>query len=59
MASPQRRALAAGDVVSCCLDLGVPSASFRINGCPVQGVLESFNLDALFSPVASFSAGVK
>ncbi|KAM9587622.1 ryanodine receptor 1 isoform 3-T3 [Morphnus guianensis] len=59
VASPQRRALAAGDVVSCCLDLGVPSASFRINGCPVQGVLESFNLDALFSPVASFSAGVK
>ncbi|KAM6184479.1 LOW QUALITY PROTEIN: ryanodine receptor 1-like, partial [Sarcoramphus papa] len=59
VASPQRRALGAGDVVSCCLDLGVPSASFRINGCPVQGVLESFNLDALFSPVASFSAGVK
>ncbi|GAB0201892.1 ryanodine receptor 1 [Grus japonensis] len=59
VASPHRRALAAGDVVSCCLDLGVPSASFRINGCPVQGVLESFNLDALFSPVASFSAGVK
>uniref|UniRef100_A0A8U8B3D5 Uncharacterized protein n=1 Tax=Geospiza parvula TaxID=87175 RepID=A0A8U8B3D5_GEOPR len=57
--SPQRRALAEGDVVSCCLDLGVPSASFRLNGAPVQGVLEGFNLDTLFSPVASFSAGVR
>ncbi|XP_053908876.1 ryanodine receptor 1 isoform X1 [Cuculus canorus] len=57
--SPQRRALAGGDVVSCCLDLGVPSASFRINGGPVQGVLEAFNLDSLFSPVASFSHGVR
>uniref|UniRef100_A0A674G6S9 Ryanodine receptor 1 n=1 Tax=Taeniopygia guttata TaxID=59729 RepID=A0A674G6S9_TAEGU len=59
VASPQRRALAEGDVVSCCLDLGVPSASFRLNGAPVQGVLEGFNLDTLFSPVASFSAGVR
>ncbi|TRZ10478.1 hypothetical protein HGM15179_016619, partial [Zosterops borbonicus] len=57
--SPQRRALAEGDVVSCCLDLGVPSASFRLNGAPVQGVLEGFNLDTLFTPVASFSAGVR
>ncbi|XP_071656899.1 ryanodine receptor 1 isoform X4 [Patagioenas fasciata] len=57
--SAPRRALAAGDVVSCCLDLGVPSASFRLNGAPVQGVLERFNLDTLFSPVASFSAGVR
>ncbi|RMB90118.1 hypothetical protein DUI87_33458 [Hirundo rustica rustica] len=57
--SPQRRALAGGDVVSCCLDLGVPSASFRLNGAPVQGVLEGFNLDTLFTPVASFSAGVR
>uniref|UniRef100_A0A8C3UUD6 Ryanodine receptor 1 n=1 Tax=Catharus ustulatus TaxID=91951 RepID=A0A8C3UUD6_CATUS len=59
VASPQRRALAGGDVVSCCLDLGVPSASFRLNGAPVQGVLEGFNLDTLFTPVASFSAGVR
>ncbi|KAM4879798.1 LOW QUALITY PROTEIN: ryanodine receptor 1 [Sylvia borin] len=57
--SPHRRALAEGDVVSCCLDLGVPSASFRLNGAPVQGVLEGFNLDTLFTPVASFSAGVR
>lgn len=59
MGSAQRRALAEGDVVSCCLDLGVPSASFRLNGAPVQGVLEGFNLDTLFTPVASFSAGVR
>ncbi|KAG9348369.1 hypothetical protein JZ751_002104, partial [Albula glossodonta] len=47
------------DVVSCCLDLSVPSISFRINGHPVQGMFENFNLDGLFFPVISFSAGVK
>uniref|UniRef100_A0A672NYN4 Ryanodine receptor 1 n=1 Tax=Sinocyclocheilus grahami TaxID=75366 RepID=A0A672NYN4_SINGR len=51
--------LAAGDVVSCCLDLSVPSISFRINGHPVQGMFENFNLDGLFFPAVSFSAGIK
>jgi len=54
-----RHILSPGDVVSCCMDLSVPSISFRINGHPVQGMLENFNLDGLFFPVASFSAGVK
>ncbi|XDC62019.1 hypothetical protein R6Z07M_013201 [Ovis aries] len=57
--SPGQHLLAPEDVVSCCLDLSVPSISFRINGCPVQGVFEAFNLDGLFFPVVSFSAGVK
>ncbi|MXQ96134.1 hypothetical protein E5288_WYG020199 [Bos mutus] len=56
---PGQHLLAPEDVVSCCLDLSVPSISFRINGCPVQGVFEAFNLDGLFFPVVSFSAGVK
>ncbi|ERE60910.1 ryanodine receptor, partial [Cricetulus griseus] len=56
--SPGQHLLAPEDVVSCCLDLSVPSISFRINGCPVQGVFESFNLDGLFFPVVSFSAGI-
>ncbi|XP_056888735.1 ryanodine receptor 2 isoform X2 [Takifugu flavidus] len=47
------------DVVSCCLDLSVPSISFRINGQPVQGMFENFNTDGLFFPVVSFSAGVR
>ena len=41
------------------MDLNAPSISFRINGQPVQGMFESFNLVGLFFPVASFSAGVK
>ncbi|XP_004859111.1 ryanodine receptor 1 isoform X5 [Heterocephalus glaber] len=57
--SPGQHLLAPEDVVSCCLDLSVPSISFRINGCPVQGVFEAFNLDGLFFPVVSFSAGIK
>uniref|UniRef100_A0A8W4FKY0 Ryanodine receptor 1 n=1 Tax=Sus scrofa TaxID=9823 RepID=A0A8W4FKY0_PIG len=57
--SPGQHLLAPEDVVSCCLDLSVPSISFRINGCPVQGVFEAFNLNGLFFPVVSFSAGVK
>ncbi|XP_064208546.1 ryanodine receptor 1-like isoform X4 [Anguilla rostrata] len=59
VASPNQHILAADDVVSCCLDLSVPSISFRINGHPVQGMFENFNLDGLFFPAVSFSAGVK
>lgn len=59
VASPSQHILAADDVVSCCLDLSVPSISFRINGHPVQGMFENFNLDGLFFPVISYSAGVK
>ncbi|XP_069500422.1 ryanodine receptor 1 isoform X4 [Ambystoma mexicanum] len=59
VASPNQHQLAADDVVSCCLDLSVPSISFRINGYPVQGMFENFNLDGLFFPAVSFSAGVK
>lgn len=59
VASPNAHTLAADDVVSCCLDLSVPSISFRINGHPVQGMFENFNVDGLFFPVISFSAGVK
>ncbi|KAH0631540.1 hypothetical protein JD844_005911 [Phrynosoma platyrhinos] len=57
--SPGQHTLGADDVVSCCLDLSVPSISFRINGFPVQGMFENFNLDGLFFPVVSFSAGIK
>ncbi|KAG8448852.1 hypothetical protein GDO86_015793 [Hymenochirus boettgeri] len=59
VASHNQHLLAADDVVSCCLDLTVPSISFRINGHPVQGMFENFNLDGLFFPVVSFSAGIK
>ncbi|XP_051926912.1 ryanodine receptor 2 isoform X3 [Hippocampus zosterae] len=59
VSSPNQHLLKADDVVSCCLDLSVPSISFRINGQPVQGMFENFNSDGLFFPVASFSAGVK
>ncbi|KAG7217306.1 hypothetical protein INR49_027850 [Caranx melampygus] len=59
VAAPNQHVLAAEDVVSCCLDLSVPSISFRINGHPVQGMFENFNLDGLFFPVVSFSAGIK
>ncbi|KAJ3591316.1 hypothetical protein NHX12_009262, partial [Muraenolepis orangiensis] len=59
VAMPDQHILTADDVVSCCLDLSVPSISFRINGHPVQGMFENFNLDGLFFPVVSFSAGIK
>ncbi|XP_045306090.1 ryanodine receptor 3 isoform X10 [Leopardus geoffroyi] len=59
VASINQHLLRSDDVVSCCLDLGVPSISFRINGQPVQGMFENFNTDGLFFPVVSFSAGVK
>ncbi|XP_029937802.1 ryanodine receptor 3 [Myripristis murdjan] len=59
VASTNQHILTSEDVVSCCLDLGAPSISFRINGQPVQGMFENFNTDGLFFPVISFSAGVK
>ncbi|XP_067335759.1 ryanodine receptor 3-like isoform X9 [Channa argus] len=59
VASVNQHILTSEDVVSCCLDLGAPSISFRINGQPVQGMFENFNTDGLFFPVVSFSAGVK
>ncbi|XP_056396363.1 ryanodine receptor 1 isoform X2 [Hyla sarda] len=59
VASHNQHLLTFDDVVSCCLDLTVPSISFRFNGHPVQGMFENFNLDGLFFPVVSFSAGVK
>ncbi|XP_066529527.1 ryanodine receptor 3-like [Hoplias malabaricus] len=59
VASVNQHILTSDDVISCCLDLGVPSISFRINGQPVQGMFENFNTDGLFFPVVSFSAGVK
>ncbi|XP_053330601.1 ryanodine receptor 3 [Spea bombifrons] len=59
VASTNQHLLASDDVVSCCLDLGVPSISFRINGQPVQGMFENFYTEGLFFPVVSFSAGVK
>ncbi|MFT7807285.1 ryanodine receptor 2 isoform X1 [Arapaima gigas] len=59
VSSPNQHLLQVDDVVSCCLDLGAPSISFRINGQPVQGMFENFNADGLFFPVVSFSAGVK
>ncbi|XP_042084247.1 ryanodine receptor 1 isoform X4 [Haplochromis burtoni] len=59
VATTNQHLLAAEDVVSCCLDLSVPSISFRINGHPVQGMFENFNLDGLFFPVVSFSAGIR
>uniref|UniRef100_G1KRA0 Ryanodine receptor 3 n=1 Tax=Anolis carolinensis TaxID=28377 RepID=G1KRA0_ANOCA len=59
VASVNQHLIASEDVVSCCLDLGAPSISFRINGQPVQGMFENFNIDGLFFPVVSFSAGVK
>ncbi|KAM3675534.1 ryanodine receptor 2 isoform 3-T3 [Ammospiza maritima maritima] len=57
--SPNQHLLRTDDVISCCLDLSAPSISFRINGQPVQGMFENFNIDGLFFPVVSFSAGIK
>ena len=55
----RKQMLQTKDVISCCLDLSAPSMSFRINGQPVQGMFEDFNLDGMFFPVVSMSAGVK
>nr|CAB3265843.1 ryanodine receptor 3 [Phallusia mammillata] len=57
--SNSRHILSPNDIVSCCMDLSGPSISFRINGQPVQGMFENFNLTGLFFPVVSFSAGVR
>ncbi|KAK0132131.1 Ryanodine receptor 2 [Merluccius polli] len=57
--SPFPHLLRDNDVVSCCLDLLAHSISFRVNGLPVQGMLENFNTDGLMYPVVSISAGVK
>ncbi|XP_071766090.2 ryanodine receptor 2-like [Centroberyx gerrardi] len=59
VSSPFPHLLKDEDVVSCCLDLTAPCISFRVNGLPVQGMLENFNTDGLLYPVVSFSAGVK
>ncbi|XP_077469715.1 ryanodine receptor 2 [Stigmatopora argus] len=57
--SPFPYLLTDGVVVSCCLDLLAPCVSFRINGFPVQGMLENFCTDGLLHPVVSFSPGVR
>ncbi|XP_070696712.1 ryanodine receptor 2 [Pempheris klunzingeri] len=59
VSSPFPHLLKDGDVVSCCLDLTASCISFRINGLPVQGMLENFSDNGLVYPVVSFSAGVK
>lgn len=59
VSSPFPHLLKDDDVVSCCLDLSAPCISFRVNGLPVQGMLENFNADGLLYPVVSFSAGIK
>ncbi|XP_076833707.1 ryanodine receptor 2 isoform X2 [Brachyhypopomus gauderio] len=59
VSSPNRRLLREDDVISCCLDLSVPCISFRVNGQPVQGMLENFSVGGLLFPVVSFSAGVR
>uniref|UniRef100_A0A3Q3K423 Ryanodine receptor 2b (cardiac) n=1 Tax=Monopterus albus TaxID=43700 RepID=A0A3Q3K423_MONAL len=56
--SPFRHLLKDDDVVSCCLDLSAPCISFRVNGLPVQGMLENFTADGHLYPVVSFSAGI-
>nr|XP_043902413.1 ryanodine receptor 2-like [Solea senegalensis] len=57
--SPSPHLLKKDDVVSCCLDLTTPCISYRVNGLPVQGMLENFSAYGLLHPVVSFSAGVK
>ncbi|XP_050989248.1 ryanodine receptor 2 [Labeo rohita] len=57
--SPNQHLLREDDVISCCLDLSSTCVSFRVNGQPVQGMLENFNVDGLLFPVVSFSAGVQ
>ncbi|XP_051233720.1 ryanodine receptor 2 [Dicentrarchus labrax] len=59
VSSPFPHLLKDDDVVSCCLDLSAPCISFRVNGLPVQGMLENFSAIGLLYPVVSFSAGVK
>ncbi|KAM3606327.1 uncharacterized protein V6R79_014397 [Siganus canaliculatus] len=59
VSTPFPHLLKEDDVVSCCLDLTAPCISFRVNGLPVQGMLENFNTNGHLYPVVSFSAGVK
>ncbi|XP_070398109.1 ryanodine receptor 2 isoform X1 [Nothobranchius furzeri] len=59
VSSPFPHLLKDNDVVSCCLDLAVPCISFRVNGLPVQGMMENFSSNGLLYPVVSFSAGVR
>ncbi|XP_061600533.1 ryanodine receptor 2 isoform X1 [Cololabis saira] len=59
VSSPFPHLLKDNDVVSCCLDLTIPCISFRVNGLPVQGMLENFSVNGLLFPVISFSAGVR
>uniref|UniRef100_A0A3Q2ZUA4 Ryanodine receptor 2b (cardiac) n=1 Tax=Kryptolebias marmoratus TaxID=37003 RepID=A0A3Q2ZUA4_KRYMA len=59
VSSPFPHLLKDNDVVSCCLDLTGPCISFRVNGLPVQGMLENFSANGLLYPVVSFSAGVR
>ncbi|KAI4887181.1 hypothetical protein NFI96_021277, partial [Prochilodus magdalenae] len=59
VSSPSQHLSREDDVISCCLDLSVPCISFRVNGQPVQGMLENFTADGLLFPVVSFSAGVR
>lgn len=59
VSSPFPHLLKNDDVVSCCLELTAPCISFRVNGLPVQGMLENFSADGFLYPVVSFSAGVK
>nr|XP_055028049.1 ryanodine receptor 2 [Misgurnus anguillicaudatus] len=59
VSSPNQHLLREDDVVSCCIDLSAPCVSFRVNGQPVQGMLENFSVDGLLFPVVSFSAGVQ
>ncbi|KAF5904193.1 ryanodine receptor 2-like, partial [Clarias magur] len=58
VSSANQRLLREDDVISCCLDLSARCISFRVNGQPVQGMLENFSTDSLIYPVVSFSAGV-
>uniref|UniRef100_A0AAV2JJ13 Ryanodine receptor 2-like n=1 Tax=Knipowitschia caucasica TaxID=637954 RepID=A0AAV2JJ13_KNICA len=57
--SPFPHLLKDNDVVSCCLDLSAPCVSFRLNGLPVQGMMENFHSDGFLFPVVSLSAGVR
>ncbi|KAF7669099.1 hypothetical protein LDENG_00247690 [Lucifuga dentata] len=59
VSSPFPHLLKDDDVVSCCLDMTAPCISFRVNGLPVQGMLENFSVDGFLYPVVSFSAGIK
>ncbi|XP_053365921.1 ryanodine receptor 2 [Clarias gariepinus] len=58
VSSANQRLLREDDVISCCLDLSAQCISFRVNGQPVQGMLENFSTNSLIFPVVSFSAGV-